>query len=136
MCGSINHKKARDFVNRQIKCSRSKSAARMFALPIEPKPIITMGPEILRVGLARAGGLMDCSPGIRMRELVLRKREMISGAPACGDDFDLPTFISALVEAYGDDQDRCCRGGYRQSPSAAETRDTPRWSGKIPWGVR
>src|ERR1700709_1492615 len=75
-CGSMMTK-------RDLSYSKCRSISGSVPLPIEPKPIMTMGPEIFAwIG---AAGLMGWSPGTGC---AMRAKKGSGGAPL-GGDFDL-----------------------------------------------
>src|ERR1700738_4932646 len=91
-CGSMMTK-------RDLSYSKCRSISGRVPLPIEPKAIMTMGPEIF-AWMGAADGLMNWSPKGGMR---LGARGS-GGAPLRGDfDFD---FHLGLVEARDDQQRR------------------------------
>src|SRR5712672_489254 len=85
---------------RDLSYSKCRSISGKVPLPIEPKPIMTMGPEIFAwIG---AGGLMNLSP--EMGDALGREAKGSGGAPLGGDfDFD---FHLGLVQARDDQQRR------------------------------
>src|SRR3954471_16398606 len=92
-CGSIMTK-------RDLSYSKCRSISGSVPLPIEPKPIMTMGPEIFAwIG---AAGLMGRSP----ENGNARGRRGSGGAPLRGH-FDLDLHLG-LVERHHDQQ-RCGR---------------------------
>src|SRR4030081_3889487 len=75
-CGSMMTK-------RDLSYSKCRSISGKVPLPIEPKPIMTMGPEIF-AWIGAAGELMDMSP-----KWGCVWREGGSGGAPLGGDFDL-----------------------------------------------
>src|ERR1700712_1754122 len=92
-CGSMMTKRDLSY----LKC---RSISGKVPFPIEPKPIMTMGPEIFAwIG---AGGLMNLSP--EMGDAFGREGNGSGRAPL-GGDFDLD-FHLGLIKAYHDQQGR------------------------------
>src|SRR6266478_4630649 len=92
-CGSMMTK-------RDLSYSKCRSISGKVPLPIEPKPIMTIGPEIF--AWICGDGLMNC---LRTRD-VLRVEGIGSGGASLRGHLDLDLHLG-LVEP-GDDQD--CRG--------------------------
>src|SRR5260370_34089817 len=86
---------------RDLSQAKCRSIRGSVPLPIEPKPIMTMGPEIF-AWICRSGGLINFSPG---NGCVWREQQ--SGGAPLGGDFDLYLHLG-LVEP-GNDEDRCGR---------------------------
>src|SRR6476620_3207047 len=103
-CGSMMTK-------RDLSYSKCRSISGKVPLPIEPKPIMTMGPEIF-AWIGAAGGLMGLSPDYGC---VCRKGNG-SGTPF-GSDFDLDLHLG-LIEP-GDDEEGC-GGADLAKPFAAD----------------
>src|SRR6267154_2204879 len=93
-CGSMMTK-------RDLSKSKWRSISGSVPLPIEPKPIMTMGPEIF-AWIGAAGGLMNLSPE---RGCVGQRGGRGSGGAPLRGDFDLDLHFG-LVEA-DDDEQRC-----------------------------
>src|ERR1700733_1581650 len=82
-CGSM-------ITKRDLSYAKCRSISGSVPLPIEPKPIMTMGPEIF-AWIGEEGGLMGC-----LRKRGCAGRRGSSGAPLRGD-FDLDLHLG-LVE--------------------------------------
>src|SRR5438477_12549744 len=93
-CGSMMTK-------RDLSYSKCRSINGKVPLPIEPKPIMTIGPEIF--AWICGDGLMNCLRGID----VLRVLGIRSGGASLRGHLDLDLHLG--LQKPGDDQDRRCR---------------------------
>src|SRR5579859_3311169 len=105
-CGSMMTK-------RDLSYSKCRSISGSVPLPIEPKPIMTMGPEIF----AWIGGVMVVVSAIELIERRGRTGIGGSGGAPLGGDFDLDPHLG--LQKPGDDEQRCGRANIAE-PFAAD----------------